>query len=546
MSDKLQTALKLCEANYCIIPVSKDKKPLIAWTEYQTRKSTPEEIKEWFKKFKNPNIGIVTGQISNLLVVDCDSQEAIEQIESMLPDNIVLPVSATPRGGRHYYFAHTDGIPNKAGILSKIDVRSLGGYIVTCPSISSNGKAYTWESESTLLDTVPPVLPVNLLNAFKANIKDSIHYIEGGFVKGGGNNITGSGTKLFQQGNRDQDLFHVANCLIKGGANQAEASQVLNILSENCNPPFPKKEIKIKIESALKRVQSRERNISAEVREWIMTTTGHTTTTNCHNELGMTTKDHKKAANMTLVRLVQEGVIEKYGDKNGCYRYIEPDEDTEMEFIEGDFYEYPVRLPFGLNDICEIYAQNIIIVAGCKGAGKTSFLLNIALANCQERDVVYLNSEMGAKEWTKRLNKFDIYKKKDIKFKAKPCHHNFHDKIKPADKIYIIDYLEIHDNFYEVAKHIRLIHEKLKDGICVIALQKKTNERLGRGAEFSMEKSRLYLTLDYLEDQFCSKLTIVDAKNLRTAMNFNGMSKRIKILNGSKMEAIDKEWRRQP
>lgn len=277
-----------------------------------------------------------------------------------------------------------------------------------------------------------------------------------------------------------------------------------------------------------------------------MTTTGHTTTTNCHNELGMTTKDHKKAANMTLVRLVQEGVIEKYGDKNGCYRYIEPDEDTEMEFIEGDFYEYPVRLPFGLNDICEIYAQNIIIVAGCKGAGKTSFPLNIALANCQERDVVYLNSEMGAKEWTKRLNKFDIYKKKDIKFKAKPCHHNFHDKIKPADKIYIIDYLEIHDNFYEVAKHIRLIHEKLKDGICVIALQKKTNERLGRGAEFSMEKSRLYLTLDYLEDQFCSKLTIVDAKNLRTAMNFNGMSKRIKILNGSKMEAIDKEWRRQP
>jgi len=295
--------------------------------------------------------------------------------------------------------------------------------------------------------------------------------------------------------------------------------------------------------SVLKNGHSRERKLTETIREWMSVTTGDISVTECDKELNIVTQRDKAARRQAFSRLCKDGIVERIGNKDGWFRFIDQTND-EMEFVEGDFYEYPVRLPFGLNDICEIYAQNIIIIAGCKGAGKTAFMLNLALKNREERDVIYLNSEMGAKEYTKRLNKFGIYKKKDIGFKCVPCHSNFHNKIKDDDSIYIVDYLEIHDNFYEVAKHIRLIHEKLKDNICIIAIQKKTNERLGRGAEFSMEKSRLYLSLDYIEEEFCSKLTIVDAKNLRTAMNFNGMSKRIKITNGSKIEALDKDWRR--
>lgn len=76
---------------------------------------------------------------------------------------------------------------------------------------------------------------------------------------------------------------------------------------------------------------------------------------------------------MTFTRLKAEGVIEKYGEKNGCYRLIEKDADDEMEFIENDVFEYPVKLPFGLNDICSLYPQNIVIIAGSKSAGKQRF-----------------------------------------------------------------------------------------------------------------------------------------------------------------------------
>ena len=58
------------------------------------------------------------------------------------------------------------------------------------------------------------------------------------------------------------------------------------------------------------------------------------------------------------------------------------------------------------------------------------------------------------------------------------------------------------------------------------------------------EKSRLYLTLDYLEDELCSKLTIVDAKTPKIPGGARGLWKRIKILNGANMQSLDATWRR--
>jgi len=118
-------------------------------------------------------------------------------------------------------------------------------------------------------------------------------------------------------------------------------------------------------------------------------------------------------------------------------------------------------------------------------------------------------------------------------------------KIDGTKKIWIVDFLEIHENFYEIAKSIRQIHEKLGEGICFIAIQKKGNEKFGRGAEFSMEKSRLYLTLDYVEGtECCTKMTIVDAKACKLPSGAKGLNKRIKILGGASMLDLDKTWQK--
>jgi putative DNA primase/helicase len=60
----LDEALRYSKMNLSVIPVGKDKRPLFSWKEYQDRLATEDEIKTWWTKYPEANIGIVTGKIS--------------------------------------------------------------------------------------------------------------------------------------------------------------------------------------------------------------------------------------------------------------------------------------------------------------------------------------------------------------------------------------------------------------------------------------------------------------------------------------------------
>ena len=120
-----------------IIPICKDKKPLISWKEFQTRKPTKEEVEEWFRKFPDMNIGIVTGKISNLAVVDIEKGGSC----AGLPDTLI---AQTGGGGWHYYYQYTEGIDNRARIRELTDIRGSGGYVVSPPSLHQSGQKYKW------------------------------------------------------------------------------------------------------------------------------------------------------------------------------------------------------------------------------------------------------------------------------------------------------------------------------------------------------------------------------------------------------------------
>jgi len=391
------------------------------------------------------------------------------------------------------------------------------------------------------------------IKAAYTNARILTNHIEGGL--GGDNCSTGITTNvvnklqsnytnynILQKGSRDSDLFKIGMALSDGHAPTWMIEQVLEKLALSASPPFPLVEAKAKVQSVLKTALRKNRNLTEETREWCLLQKGYFLTTELQHELQITTKEEKKHLTVIIVRLQEEGIIEKYGEKRGCYRTKDKFDLLEMKFIEEDIPEFDIKLPFGLNSKVSLYPKNIIMVAGSKSAGKTALLLNIALANQDTNKVVYLNSEMGDEEWSGRLKNLGVKTKKDIRYSTIPMNKNFHDRIKPDKAIYIIDFLEIHDNFYEIAKYIRQVHEALRDGICIIAVQKKGGSELGRGAEFSMEKARLYLGLDYLAEQKCSQLTIVDAKSPKVPTSLRGWTKRIKIINGSKMEAMDKEW----
>jgi len=64
-------------------------------------------------------------------------------------------------------------------------------------------------------------------------------------------------------------------------------------------------------------------------------------------------------------------------------------------------------------------------------------------------------------------------------------------------------------------------------------LQKSDGKDNGRGGDFSKEKARLYLALDYLSDKKVNQVKIVDAKAWRTSVNPRGMIRDYKLVNGS-------------
>jgi len=215
-----------------------------------------------------------------------------------------------------------------------------------------------------------------------------------------------------------------------------------------------------------------------------------------------------------------------------------------MELLsEPEMLEVKINLPLNLGDMCVISPGNICVVSGSKSSGKTAMLMNIAWRNQSNFNVVYLNSEMSETEFKKRMKKFAPLNKWSIT--GYKCHTNFEEYIESNSKnIYIIDFLEIHDNFYEIAKPIRKIHEKLGDSVCFIGIQMKSGASLGRGGDFSAEKARLYLTMDYNSEEKRTKVTIYDAKEPRPPFdNVRGKWRNVKIIDGHRLEpAVEWQW----
>lgn len=125
-----------------LLPTGPDGTP--SWKEYQTRHATEEELALWFKG-NDSNVGIVTGRISGLIVVDCDGKVGVESAKAKGLKSS-LYVRTTRDDGWHMYFAHSGvEVGNAQHILPGVDIRGDGGYVVAPESVV-NGKTYKWET----------------------------------------------------------------------------------------------------------------------------------------------------------------------------------------------------------------------------------------------------------------------------------------------------------------------------------------------------------------------------------------------------------------
>ena len=133
-----------CQLRLSIIPCGgeKGKKPLLKWRQYQ--KTLPYEgtIAIWAEKFPQANIGLITGRLSGITVLDSDDPErSLASLESEYGETPFVVQS--PRGGLHLYYAYNQE-KNQNGVVPKIDISGDGGYVIAPYSINPESqKSYT-------------------------------------------------------------------------------------------------------------------------------------------------------------------------------------------------------------------------------------------------------------------------------------------------------------------------------------------------------------------------------------------------------------------
>jgi hypothetical protein len=526
----LDHALNYLHRGFSVIPVGKIKKPFVKWEEFQKRRATDDEVKSWWSRWPDANIGIVTGAISGLSVIDIDSEAAADTLSSILPDTIETPICSTPRGGKHLYFEYNELLPTTSnlGNIKGLDSRGDGGYIIAPPSVNGNGKGYSWvvSPDNCSISPLSSVLLYNnLFSLYKRQHDNTANPTTPEQHSTTNDNIS------FSEPGRDEALFHLANHLVKGRMPSTNIEQYLRFFASHCKPPYPESEAYVKIQSAMKRARERSVNITNEVRDWILTTKGNFSTTMVYNGLQSTTREEKKTILVILGRLEKDGLIQKTGKRAGEYRYID-DTLEEIDYLGAVESPLDLQLPLGLHEMVELMPGNIILIAGEPNAGKTSWLFNFIKLNMHAQEIHYFNSEMSKEELRKRLLKIEDVKITDWKWKVYERSDEFADVIKPGrGKINIIDYLEIYSDFWEIGRFIADIHRRLDGALAVIAIQKNPNVNVGLGGFRTLEKPRLALAMSH------GRIDIVKAKNWKVAENPNGKYCEFKIIQGGHMYA---------
>lgn len=123
------------------------------------------QIRQWWGKWPQANIGIATGQKSRLCVVDADSAEGVKLLHAIAEPHGGLPETLISRTGRdgigfHWWFACEAPSPSNSG--QGLDIRGDGGNLVAPPSMHVSGRPYAW------VNAAPPApMPPWLLDWFQ-------------------------------------------------------------------------------------------------------------------------------------------------------------------------------------------------------------------------------------------------------------------------------------------------------------------------------------------------------------------------------------------
>lgn len=251
-------AIEYAKKGFAVFPLKyRDKVPL---TRNGCKDATTDaaQIKAWWQKYPNANIGLATGSVSqNVFVIDLDIDEdrgidGYHSLEDWQREHGDFPetwTAITGRGGYHLYYRGNGRIKNRAGIIDGVDIRGNGGYVVAPPSIHKNGNRYEWEYSPDEFEI--------------AKADNNVEY----FLNHDDHRQSASFTmpNIVSAGQRNQMLFRFA-CMMqaKGASDQSVFAATMAENESSCSPPLTEQEVRIIVSSATKYDKGKPIHIDSE------------------------------------------------------------------------------------------------------------------------------------------------------------------------------------------------------------------------------------------------------------------------------------------
>ena len=393
----LPLALTYLTRGWSVIPVGKNKIPLISWKEYQKRLPAVEELVEWFNSFPDAQIGIVTGEISNLTVIDIESDGDF----TLFPEDTYRV--KTGGNGVHVYFKYEQGFKNSVRVFPSTDVRSEGGYVIASGSESLKG-AYTdindleptCMSESTKKAVAVARIASQRVLPWSVSSGKSVFPVnssEGVFYEGSG------------EGSRNDAMTKFAGALHAKLHPSLWSSVGWNLFTESNfknSPPLSEHELG----NIWKSIDSRENSQNPMGRNYAV------------SEKTQTWGPDPKSESEVGVKIQNEVTAENSNEESSedLTDTLHVSEIASLQKIDTD-HTYST----GMEDFDEALlggfsASEIIIVAGQSGHGKTSIIQDwsVKLANLSNLPTLWFSYEVLAKPLWEKFKKMGADEKTPI------------------------------------------------------------------------------------------------------------------------------------
>jgi hypothetical protein len=286
-------ALRYASWGYAVVPCERGgKKPhrmLPPQGGVHWASTDPAQIREWWSQDPAASIGVATGQVSALAVIDLDVKGEHNGIESLaqfltgapVTELTSYPLARTPSGGYHIWMRTPAwaAVPERPGILPGVDAKGDGGLVIAAPSarlvmpMGLDGERveqipvpYTWERGCPCSAPQAPDWVGGWLGSAPANQQQA-----------GAADPPPDITELVKTGipvgERNRTMYRAACSLYRRYGTHLEVSEiVLSIIREiweaSSHIDYPWREVLVSVESARKFIRDQEQKERMAFTAW--------------------------------------------------------------------------------------------------------------------------------------------------------------------------------------------------------------------------------------------------------------------------------------